>query len=88
MSFARRALALYCFVFLSLTATPASAYIGAGAGTTMLSALWGAIVVIVLALAAILFWPIRAFLRRRKAASVKSDQAQVNASTLTQEAER
>ena len=47
---------------------PAMAYIGPGAGITMLGALWGVIVAVVLALAAVLFWPIRALMRRRKQA--------------------
>jgi hypothetical protein len=52
---------------LGLTAsTPALAYIGPGAGITMLGALWGVIVAVVLALGAVLFWPIRALMRRRK----------------------
>jgi len=53
-------------IVLTLVATPAFAYIGPGAGITMLSALWGIIVAVVLALAAVLFWPIRALLRRRR----------------------
>lgn len=52
---------------LGLTvSSPAMAYIGPGAGITMLGALWGVVVAVVLALGAILFWPIRALLRRRK----------------------
>lgn len=47
-------------------ATPAQAYIGPGAGITMLGALWGVIAAVLLALGAVLFWPIRALLRRRK----------------------
>jgi hypothetical protein len=39
---------------LSLIATPAFAYIGPGAGITVLGALWGVVVAVVLALAAIL----------------------------------
>ena len=54
---------------LGLTVSgPALAYIGPGAGITMLGALWGVIVAVVLALGAVLFWPIRALLRRRKPA--------------------
>lgn len=53
---------------LALTAAPAFAYIGPGAGITMLGALWGVVVAVVLALGAVLFWPIRALLRRRKTA--------------------
>ena len=51
---------------LIVGATPAFAYIGSGAGITMLGALWGVIVAVALALGAVLFWPIRALLRRRK----------------------
>jgi hypothetical protein len=47
-------------------ADPAAAYIGPGAGITMLGALWGVIVAIALALGAVLFWPIRILLRKRR----------------------
>jgi len=40
------------------------AYIGPGAGVSFLGSLWAILVGIVLALAAILFWPIRWALRR------------------------
>lgn len=53
-------------VALAGLSTPAQAYIGPGAGITMLGALWGVIAAIVLAIGAVLFWPIRALLRRRK----------------------
>lgn len=49
----------------SAAVTPALAYIGPGAGITMLGALWGVVVALALALGAVLFWPIRALLRRR-----------------------
>jgi hypothetical protein len=51
---------------LVLFATPAFAYIGPGAGITMLGALWGVIAAVVLALAAVLLWPLRMLLRRRR----------------------
>lgn len=51
----------------ALVAGPAMAYIGPGAGISMLGALWAVIAGIVLALAGLLIWPIRALLRRRKA---------------------
>ena len=57
------ALASLC---LAAAATPAFAYIGPGAGITMLGALWGVVVAVALALGAVLFWPIRALLRRRR----------------------
>jgi hypothetical protein len=53
---------------LVLWAEPAAAYIGPGAGITMLGALWGVIVAVALALGAVLFWPIRILLRKRRKA--------------------
>jgi membrane protein implicated in regulation of membrane protease activity len=58
---------------LSLIATPAFAYIGPGAGITVLGALWGVVVAVVLALAAILLWPLRALLRRRRRSTRPAD---------------
>ncbi len=44
----------------------ASAYVGPGAGISMLGALWGLIVGVVMAVAVILFWPIRMMIRKAK----------------------
>ena len=49
---------------LSVFATPAFAYIGPGAGITVLGALWGVVVAIVLAVVAVLLWPLRVLFRR------------------------
>lgn len=54
---------------LALWTEPAAAYIGPGAGITMLGALWGVIVAVALALGAVLFWPIRILLRKRRKAT-------------------
>jgi hypothetical protein len=67
-------------ILLVLSAQPAEAYIGPGAGITMLGALWGVIVAVALALGAVLFWPIRILLRKRRkpaapAATVARDKA-------------
>jgi len=43
---------------------PASAYIGPGAGITMLGALWGVIMAVVIALGAVVWWPVRALRRK------------------------
>jgi flagellar biosynthesis/type III secretory pathway M-ring protein FliF/YscJ len=53
------------------------AYIGPGAGITLLSAIWGVIVAFFLAIGAVLFWPIRILIRRRRnrAAKVASEKA-------------
>jgi hypothetical protein len=53
-------------ILFVLSAQPAEAYIGPGAGITMLGALWGVIVAVALALGAVLFWPIRVLLRKRR----------------------
>ena len=45
----------------------ASAYVGPGAGISMLGALWGLIVGVVMAVGVILFWPIRIMIRKAKA---------------------
>lgn len=61
-------LALACVaLLLGLTLSgPAMAYIGPGAGITMLGALWGVVVAVFLAIGAVLFWPIRALIRKVK----------------------
>lgn len=53
-------------VLVALWAEPAAAYIGPGAGITMLGALWGVVVAVFLAIGAVLFWPIRILLRKRR----------------------
>lgn len=47
-------------------AAPAMAYVGPGAGITMLGALWAVIAAVVLAIGGIVLWPIRRLLRRSK----------------------
>jgi uncharacterized membrane protein len=49
-----------------LVAGPALAYVGPGAGITMLGALWSVLVAILLALGAVFYLPIRTMLRRRR----------------------
>jgi membrane protein implicated in regulation of membrane protease activity len=52
---------------LLLFALPAAAYIGPGSGISLLGGIWSVLVAIVLALAAILFWPIRLMVKRMRA---------------------
>ena len=54
-------------VALSTWAGTAAAYVGPGAGITVLGALWGLIIGVVMAVGVILFWPIRMMLKKRKA---------------------
>jgi len=51
---------------LLLQALPALAYIGPGSGISLLGGLWGVFVAIVLAVGAVLIWPIRYVFRRLK----------------------
>lgn len=67
-------------VLVALWAEPAAAYIGPGAGITMLGALWGVVVAVFLAIGAVLFWPIRLLMRKMRktqpaAATVARDKA-------------
>ena len=65
---------------VSLFATPAFAYIGPGAGITMLGALWGVVVAAVLAVAAVLLWPLRVLFRRRRRARASTADADAQTS--------
>lgn len=47
-------------------AYPAFAYIGPGAGLSLLGTLWGVLVAILAALGFIVAWPVRRMLRRRR----------------------
>lgn len=47
---------------------PAMAYVGPGAGLTLLSALWGLLVALLAAMAFLVVWPIRRWRRRRQEA--------------------
>lgn len=51
---------------LILISGPAAAYIGPGSGISLLGGLWGVLVAIVLAVGAVLIWPIRYLFRRLK----------------------
>ena len=60
----------------ALWSAPAFGYIGPGAGITVLGALWGVLVAIVLTIGAVLFWPVRILFRRRRKESAKSADEQ------------
>lgn len=48
--------------------TPAAAYVGPGAGLSLMGALWGLVVAIGAALGFVLLWPFRRMIRGRRAA--------------------
>lgn len=52
-----------------LVSTPALAYIGPGAGISVLGSLLGIIVTIIVAIGAILMWPLRKLLKKKRAAA-------------------
>lgn len=57
-------------------AGPAAAYIGPGAGLSVIGAFWGLLMAVFAALAFIVSWPIRRLLRRRSARADASSTAQ------------
>ena len=54
-------------LLLALITSPAAAYVGPGAGISVLGSLLGILATILVAIGAILFWPIRKLMKRRKA---------------------
>ena len=55
-----------------LAAVPATAYVGPGAGVTMLGALWGLIVAVAAALGFLVMWPLRRYIFKRKRVEASS----------------
>jgi membrane protein implicated in regulation of membrane protease activity len=51
---------------LALATTPAMAYVGPGAGLSLLGAFWGLLVAILAALAFVVLYPIRRLVKGRK----------------------
>jgi len=66
-------------LILALTPALALAYVGPGAGISMLGALWGLIVGVVMALGVILFWPIRMMIRKMKGNKANAEEAAAGA---------
>lgn len=62
-----------CALAGACIAVPAQAYVGPGAGVTLIGALIGLVSVIFLSLFAVLRWPIRRYLARRKAARAEAE---------------
>ena len=65
-------------LFALLISTPAMAYIGPGAGISVLGSLLGIIVTIIVAIGAIIMWPLRKLFRKKKTKSTEPDNTQVN----------
>lgn len=65
----------FTLLSLFLWASTAAAYNGPGSGVSFFAALWSVLAGFVVVISAIVFWPIRALLRRRKAAKPDSTDA-------------
>ncbi len=51
----------------AVAATPAAAYVGPGAGLSLLGALWGVVIAIGAAIGFVVLWPARRFFRKSRA---------------------
>ncbi|MDX5446693.1 MAG: hypothetical protein LPJ87_11675 [Zoogloeaceae bacterium] len=51
----------------ALAASPAFAYIGPGAGLSLLGALWGLVVAVAVTVGFIVLWPLRRMMKRKQA---------------------
>lgn len=75
-----------------LGVAPALAYVGPGAGLTLLGALWGLIAAIVMTVGFVLLWPLRRFLLTRrdkaKGAASMDDEAMDDSSMLANPSDR
>ena len=66
------------FIVLALGAAPwqtASAYVGPGAGLSLLGALWGLLIAVAAALGFIILWPLRQAIRRARAKRAQNGDA-------------
>ena len=70
-------------IVLLLVAASAQAYIGPGAGIPVIGSLIGIVVTVVVAIGAILLWPIRKLLKRGKAKNTNAENSTENASSTS-----
>lgn len=59
---------------LAFGAGPALAYIGPGAGLSLLGALWGVIAAVAAALLFLLLWPLRRMMKRKRPAAAQASR--------------
>lgn len=70
-----------------LLSTPAMAYIGPGAGISVLGSLLGILATIVVAIGAIVMWPLRKALKKRRQASSGTEESTPDGAPAINEAE-
>lgn len=68
-------LKIIALLLLSLAIGPLHAYVGPGAGISVLGSLLGILATILVAMAAIIFWPVRKLMKRRKVAAQADHKA-------------
>lgn len=73
---------------LAGAAAPAAAYIGPGAGISFVGSLFTWIIGILIALFAILFWPIRALIRRARGGKGQPDSGDEETASAAQPSDR
>lgn len=64
------------FVWVLVLTQPGWAYVGPGAGLSLLGALWGVGIAIVAALGFVILWPLRRLLRSRRTAPPEKTEEQ------------
>ena len=62
----RRLLTLALLFLLVLLNGPAMAYVGPGAGLSLLGTLWGVVIAVLAALSFLVMWPLRRLMRQRR----------------------
>jgi hypothetical protein len=72
---------LVFLIIALLLSSPLSAYIGPGAGISVLGSLLGIIVTIVVAIGAIIMWPLRKLLKKRRAGPSEEPRGEPNPNT-------
>ena len=73
-----RKLSLYIGLLSALLATPAYSYIGPGAGAGTIAVVLGVLASVFLAFVAILWYPLKRLLKKRKGAQKESTEKQVD----------
>ncbi len=75
-------LGVLCFTLLLTVTEPAAAYVGPGAGLSLLGSLFGLIAAVVLGLGVVLVWPIRRLIRRGRAATSTAGDSERMAASM------
>lgn len=78
---------LFVTAAAALLSTPATAYIGPGAGISVLGSLLGILATIVVAIGAIIMWPLRKALKKRRQASAGTEEPTPDSAPAINEAE-